>query len=178
MWQRFKLWLTEWITDLFDIKKPDISQKIVIVLLRVIGIFILLFVIYKIVKLILNDDGNWIFGRKSDSVKLHISNIEQDIHNTDYFVKVTEALQNNNYRLAIRYYYLLSLKRLSEKGKINWDSEKTNYDYYQEIKETELKKQFQYISYIYDYCWYGEFDIDKNEYDTSEKAFKNLMNLI
>ncbi len=126
----------------------------------------------------MNDEGNWIFGRKSDKNNINATDIETNIHQTDFYAMVEEALLNNDYRSAIRYYYLLSLKRLSDKEVIEWDSEKTNYDYYQEIKDDKIKKQFQYISYIYDYCWYGEFNIEKTEFDTSEKAFKKLFNLI
>ena len=126
----------------------------------------------------MNDDGNWVFGRKSDKVIINASEIENNIHKTDFTALIEEALLKNDYRLAIRYYYLLSLKQLAKKELIEWDSEKTNYDYYQEIQGEKIKEQFQYISYIYDYCWYGEFNIEKPEFNASEKAFKQLFELI
>ena len=153
-------------------------MKIVEVILKVTGILIIIFVIYKIVMALMNDDGNWIFGRKSDKVNINPIDIEQDIHQTNFETLISEAISKNNYRLAIRYYYLSVLKRLSEEKKIDWNYEKTNYDYYQEIENIDLKKQFQYISYIYNYCWYGEFDIDTNEFKIGEIAFRKLIQSI
>jgi hypothetical protein len=177
-WQRFKRWLAEKIQELFDLDTPQESKDAVSIILKILGVLLILFVLYKIVNAYMNDEGNWVFGRKSDKVIINAAELENNIHKTDFNTLIEEALLKDNYRLAIRYYYLLSLKQLANKEKIEWDSEKTNYDYYQEIKDKTLKKQFQYISYIYDYCWYGEFNIEKTEFNTSEKAFKKLTDLI
>ncbi len=177
-WQRFKRWLAEKIQELFDLDTPQESKDAVSIILKILGVLLILFVLYKIVNAYMNDEGNWVFGRKSDKVIINAAELENNIHKIDFNTLIEEALLKNNYRLAIRYYYLLSLKQLAKKEKIEWDSEKTNYDYYQEIKDKNLKKQFQYISYIYDYCWYGEFNIEKTEFNTSEKAFKKLFDLI
>jgi len=177
-WQRFKLWLAEKLQELFSFNTPQGSINAVGVILKILGILFLIFALYKIVSAYMNDDGNWIFGRKSDKVIINATELENNIYKTDFHSLVEEALLKNDYRLAIRYYYLLSLKILAKKEVIEWDSEKTNYDYYQEIEDKQLKKQFQYISYIYDYCWYGEFNVEKTEFNASEKAFKKLFDLI
>ena len=177
-WQRFKKWLAEKLSKLFDFDTPQASEDAVVFILRIFGTLIILFVLYKIVMTYMNDDGNWVFGRKSDSINITATDIEKDIHQTDFSALVEDALLKDDYRLAIRYYYLMSLKKLAKNEIIDWDSEKTNYDYYQEIKKEEIKKQFKYISYLYDYCWYGEFEIEKQEFNTSEKAFKKLFKLL
>lgn len=163
---------------MFSFDTPEGSVKAVSIILRVFGALIIIFVLYKIVSVYMNNDGNWVLGRKSDKINIHATNIDTNIHQTNFYTLVEESLLKNDYRSAIRYYYLLSLKRLSDKEIIEWDSEKTNYDYYQEIKNKKIKKQFKYISYIYDYCWYGEFNIEKQEFETSEKAFEKLFNLL
>jgi len=174
-WQRFKLWLAKKIAQFFQIETPQGSMKIVELLLKIIGILLIIFVIYKIVMAYMNKDGNWIFGRKSDKLNINTIAIEDNIHHENFETLIKEATQKKDYRLAIRYYYLFALKHLSEKNMIAWDHEKTNYDYYQEIENTTLKNRFQYISYIYNYCWYGEFDIDINEFKTGEKSFQKLI---
>ncbi len=177
-WERFKLWLSQKIFDFFQMTSIGASRRVVRIILRIIGIGFLLFVLYKVVSYLINEDGNWIFGRKSDKLHLIATDIENDIHQMDFKQLIETSLSKKNYRLAIRYYYLLVLKKLSEKNKIVWDNEKTNYDYYQEINDQTLKEQFQYISYLYDYCWYGEFSIDKQEYETGKKAFNKLIETI
>ncbi len=174
-WQRFKLWLAEKIGELFGMHSPSGSMEVVEFLFKIIGILLIIFVIYKIVMAYMNKNGNWIFGRKSDTHNINMTAIEDSIHQENFETLIKEATQKKEYRLAIRYYYLFALKHLSEKGIIAWDYEKTNYDYYQEIKNKKLKDQFQYISYIYNYCWYGEFNIDVNEFETGQKAFQKLI---
>lgn len=174
-WERFKLWLAQKVFEFFNMSSVESSGKVIVVILRIIGILLVLFVIYKIVMHLMNEDGNWIFGRKSDKVQINASDIDTDIHQMDFKQLIEESISKKNYRLAIRYYYLLVLKKLSDKDKIIWDNEKTNYDYYQELGNSEIKKQFQYISYIYDYCWYGEFNIDEREYETGKNAFQKLI---
>ena len=94
---------------------------------------------------------------------------------TNFKTLINKALEKNNYRLAIRYHYLQVLKHLSKKGQIEWDTEKTNYDYYREIKDEKTREEFQYISYIYDYCWYGEFEISNEDYNKGALAFNKLL---
>ena len=174
-WQRFKLWLAEKLAEYFGIHSPQGSMGIVNLILKIIGIILIIFVIYKIVMAYMNKEGNWIFGRKSDKLNTHTTSIENNIHQEDFKKRIKESINKKEFRLAIRYYYLLALKHLSEKNIIEWDYEKTNYDYYQEIENKDLKSQFQYISYIYNYCWYGEFDIDVNEFESGQQAFQKLI---
>lgn len=129
-----------------------------------------------IAKSIINKEGSWIFG-KSSKKKIATSDIEQeDIHMINFEKMIRDSKNNNDYRLAIRYYYLWLLKRLTDKTVIEWDIEKTNSDYLYEISDLKLRKDFAYLSYIYDYSWYGEFTLDETAFIRSEKAFLNTFN--
>ena len=90
---------------------------------------------------------------------------------------IKQANANGEYRLTVRYYYLWMLKQFSDKEIIRWDIEKTNSDYQYEIKDATLKEEFNYLSYLYDYCWYGEFDINKEQIQQIEKAFAKTINI-
>ena len=84
-------------------------------------------------------------------------------------------MYDKNYRLAIRYYYMWLLKSLTDRGEIEWDIEKTNGDYYREIKSESLKQDFQFLSYVYEYSWYGEFEISDSDFSKTETAFLKLI---
>ena len=99
---------------------------------------------------------------------------EQIIKNEDIPALINEAIQQNNYRLAIRYYYLLSLKYLTETDNISWQPQKTNEDYINEINKELLKADFKNITRIYDYVWYGEFNIDVAKFETLKLPFEHL----
>tara|TARA_Y100001935_G_C17295050_1_gene505636 strand:- start:1942 stop:2346 length:405 start_codon:yes stop_codon:yes gene_type:complete len=91
---------------------------------------------------------------------------------------IKEALANKNYRLAIRYYYLYILKLLSNKELIDWQLQKTNDDYLHELSNGSLKKAFAKATFLYDYVWYGEFQLDESKYQQAERTFKALQNSI
>jgi len=171
---RFERWLVQILVRLFD-STPEGTGKVVGLAFKIVGSLLILFVLFKILMHFINKDGSFIFGRSSDSLIIEATNIDQNINSTNFKTLINKALEKNNYRLAIRYHYLQVLKHLSKKGKIEWDTEKTNYDYYREIKDEKTREEFQYISYIYDYCWYGEFEISNEDYNKGALAFNKLL---
>jgi len=171
---RFERWLVQILVRLFD-STPEGTGKVVGLAFKIVGSLLILFVLFKILMHFINKDGSFIFGRSSDSLIIEATNIDQNINSTNFKTLINKALEKNNYRLAIRYHYLQVLKHLSKKGQIEWDTEKTNYDYYREIKDEKTREEFQYISYIYDYCWYGEFEISNEDYNKGALAFNKLL---
>jgi len=129
--------------------------------------------IYLLVKLLTGEKASGITARGRETrnqVKIEETHI-QEIDLTQF---IKEAIASGNYRSAVRYLYLNSLKKLSASGKIDWDFQKTNSDYYREIKDADLKAQFQKVSYLYDYIWYGEFAIDEHAFAKAQTEFDAL----
>ena len=132
------------------------------------------FVIYLIVRLIINKEGQWVFSKNKKKIMVS-EMVEENIHTIDFKEIIHQAKANKEYRLTIRYYYLWLLKSLSDKEIIEWDIEKTNSDYLYEIQSPTLKENFKYLSYIYDYSWYGEFEINETDFSKAEKAFEKAI---
>lgn len=177
-WTRFKQWLSDLFKDLFDINSDARASDITDLVLKIFYVAIFLLVVFFIVKAIINKEGNWVFGKSSDKSIIPVSDIENNIYKTDFNDLIVKAEREQNFRLAIRYYYLWLLKLLSEAEIIEYDVEKTNSDYHLEIENLETKKEFSYTSYLYNYIWYGEFDIDAPQYDKAKNAFDQFLNLI
>jgi len=137
--------------------------------------FIILAVVFIIVKAILNKEGRWIFGKRSDKFTIPFESTEENIYETDFNELITKAIKAQNYRLAIRYYYLMLLKKLSDVALIVYDPEKTNADYHNELKTTKIAPDFTYTSYLYNYSWYGEFQMTRPEFQQAENAFNQLL---
>lgn len=85
----------------------------------------------------------------------------ENIHQIHFESELEKAIRLKNFRLALRIMYLETLKKLTDKNIINWQPEKTNWDYVREINNPQLKKPFTEITNAYDYAWYGEFSIDE-----------------
>lgn len=103
---------------------------------------------------------------------------DEDIHEIDIDVLLKNAINSKEYRLAIRYYYLATLKVLSQNKMIDYHKDKTNSEYLFEIEEAEKRTQFSYLSYVYTYVWYGEFLIDERNFMAIEGKYKSFLNAV
>lgn len=142
------------------------------------GLYILFFLTISFIafRLILKHKGRWFFD-KSDK-NLYNEN-EENIENikTENFIELIKKYENEvNFQQSIRLYYLWLLKILSEENHIKWHIEKTNSDYIREIKNKELKSDFQQLSYLYNYVWYGKFSVNIQQYNQIKKKFEKYTN--
>jgi hypothetical protein len=177
-WDRLKEWLANFFKNLFSFTNSKSATNFVDILVKVIAISIVIAVIYMIVKAIMNNEGQWIFGRNSDKKIINYDEIEKNLHLVDFEKLIQKSLQSNEKRLTIRYYYLWMLKKMSEKQIIEWEVEKTNSDYLYEIKNESQKEDFAYLSYLYNNIWYGEFELDELTFDKTRNAFeKSIKNI-
>jgi len=174
LWQRF----LEWIFG-GSKKKSNVNLDWLGPILKVAAFAIIGFVVYLIVRLILNKQGMWIFGRSRVKIGTDAEDdIAANIHETDFKQLIEETKATGNYRLALRYYYLWVLKLLSYREIIGWDRDKTNSDYLYEIKDAGLRRDFEYLSYVYDHSWYGDFPIDERAFAKAERSFKKTLNTL
>lgn len=176
-WQKFLEWLARILRN-SETTNSEPSNNFFGYLFYFVCGLIVLFVIIFIVKNIVNNEGSWFFGRNSNKNIVDSIDIETDIKNVDFRSLIDKTIASKNYRLAIRYYYLWVLKKMSDNEIIVWDIEKTNSDYLYEIKNETTKNEFSYLSYIYNYIWYGAFEIDADAFlkakDTFEKSINKL----
>lgn len=174
-WDRFLAWLSRTIDDIFTFGDKTKSTPAFVIIVRTIAVLILLFVVYMIVRAILNKEGIWIFGKSSKNIAVTTLS-EENIHQMDFRKLVEETKNTKDFRLAIRFYYLWILKKMTVLEIIAFHPDKTNSDYTYEIKNSTLKKDFEYLSYLYDYSWYGEFSIDEEAFKKAEKSFLETLN--
>jgi len=127
----------------------------------VLGIIVLLIVL--LVLKLAGVNYKVLLGKKKvDTAEIDI--YTENVNEMNFETLIRNALQNKNYRLATRFLYLKNLKLLSDKEIIKWDITKTNISYIYEINDQTLRTKFLDTSLIFDYVWYGEFDIDSVQY--------------
>lgn len=106
-----------------------------------------------------------------------LEDIEDDLDvNFDKLIK--SAIEQQNYRLAIRLHFLKNLKILSDKDLIKWNKKKTNNNYINEIANAELRKDYTQNARIFDYVWYGEFAIDETNYNVIFQQYDEFYNKV
>ncbi|MCD9575607.1 DUF4129 domain-containing protein [Flavobacterium soyae] len=175
LWDRFKDWLASIFRSLFSFSTTEASLSFVGILIRIILTLGVILMIYLIVKAIINKEGQWIFGKNSNKRTVYYSDIEKNIHLLDFEKLIKESLESGEKRAAIRYYYLWLLKIMAQNNYIEWDIEKTNSDYLYELQRPAHREEFTYLSYLYNYIWYGEFEIDENTFNKAQSRFKNAI---
>lgn len=104
-----------------------------------------------------------------------------DLKNEDDIIKraripdlIIEAIGRGDFTLAIRYHYLHLLQLMSEKGLIQWQTQKTNVDYLDELGPGLAREAFEKVTHFYESVWYGSFAIEEGQYHEAERFIEKL----
>lgn len=134
-------------------------------LLWAIAIGVVLFIIYR---LFLSERG--LFAAPTRNKTLQVE--EEHIEDEEYLERqLKEAIRTGNHRLAIRYLYLQTLSKLSDKGWLQLSPDKTNYQYVRELSKPQFKNEFARITLHYEYAWYGDFTIEEDVFKPVKQEF-------
>jgi len=101
-----------------------------------------------------------------------------DIDNDNLDEKIKQAVDVNDYRLAVRFMYLKALKLLNDRQWIRFHAEATNYEYVNQMSNHKLGNDFGFLTRVYDYVWYGEFTLTPEQFEIVNKNFSHFYNAI
>jgi hypothetical protein len=73
--------------------------------------------------------------------------------------KLMHFMQIKDYRQAVRYLYLKTLRVLNDRGMIRYHQESTNQEYWRQLSATQQGGAFRDLTMIYEKVWYGEFPL-------------------
>jgi hypothetical protein len=163
-WDRFWMWVRDVMDSLFSTRSGSLF-------LTVFKWMLIVSLTVLIIWLLLKNEVRSLFFRKNVSADLEFEELTADIHRVDFDRMIQEAVQEKNFRRAVRLYFLQTLKLLSDKNLIKWKPEKTNYDYYLELREKPFHPDFRSISILYDYVWYGDFQIGEKDFLSASRQF-------
>jgi biopolymer transport protein ExbD len=129
------------------------------------------FVLFVVYKLFVTGSP---LQRRSKSITQKLPDAAEEIitSESDFERLIREAIQQTNYRLAVRYQYLKTLHALAQKNYFQLAVDKTNYNYVTEIKDHQKQNDFASLTLNYEYVWYGEFNIDASVYNKLKAKFE------
>ena len=127
--------------------------------------------------LIKADRRGLLFG-KINSNEIKMIESEEDISQINFDELIAAAAEKKDYKLAVRYLFLKSLKLLSEKEMIELRNNKTNHQYLSEIKNNRISNAFQITTSRFEWIWYGDFPVDEKVMKSSQNDFNELFGLI
>ncbi len=148
----------------------DAGPVLQIVLYVLIGALII-FILYKLIK------SNIFVRNKKVSAKkvFSIEDADEHIHESDLERFLRESLENKDYRQAVRIYYLMVIRGLSMKNLINWQKDKTNFQYLMEVRKSDLYTGFSDLTLFYEQIWYGNAMIEENIFNKLSPVFKSFI---
>ncbi len=83
---------------------------------------------------------------------------------SDFSQLITQAEQEQDWRMALRYTYLRELQLLQHGKHIDWHPYKTDGHYLREIKSPARRESFSTLSGAYAFVWYGGHSFSENQY--------------
>ncbi len=127
---------------------------------------------------IMNYDISRIFSRKGPEKKFAYQTGKENIHELNLDELIAQHVREKQFRLAIRYMYLKVLKELNNAEIIEWKINKTNRDYIQEMEDMRLYEDFRDLSGMFNFVWYGNFQLNENYFQQIQDKFSNFYSQI
>ena len=136
----------------------------------IIGGFVVFLIIY------LSSGNVGLFRRRNmPIISREEETLETDnIFEINYQREIDKAVNNGDYRLAIRLLYLRTLKNLSDRNIIQYKQDRTNFDYLVQLHPTKYYNDFFRVTRNYEFAWYGQFEIDPAKYNIIRNDFENF----
>jgi hypothetical protein len=151
-------WLMRKINNFFASKSYDNFWQYIIM---AITAALVLYLLYKAKVL------DYVFPSRNTADTLDYVVGQENIHEINFEQAIGSALEQGDFRLAIRLQYLKILKLLTVKELIHWKPNLTNQSYVQELEKTSHHSDFTEITRYFEFAWYGDFEV-------SEDGFKEM----
>lgn len=174
-WQLLKKRIVNLLKKLFGYAPDAPTPAFIEALIGFLSGIVILIVVFIVVRILVRHKGRWLLDKKNEELTLDIYDTENMIEKADFRQLIAEHEQKGDTRSCVRLYFLLTLKVLKNNDLINWLPDKTNSEYLNEITDQVLRNQFSYLSYLYEYVWYGEFTLENDDYLKAKSAFENLL---
>ncbi|MGI9175737.1 MAG: DUF4129 domain-containing protein [Rhodothermales bacterium] len=164
-WTQLTMWLRE---KLFAPLQTRAGNRLVVWTFRILAA---LGLIYAVLKLLRMEPRGLFYGR-SDRRRPAFTEIE-DLQELDFDQLVSEAVAAEDFRRAVRWLYLGTLKSLAARDLIHWQPEKTNHEYLRELgaQQADLAAPFDRLTYLFEYIWYGDFSVDEAAFLRARERF-------
>lgn len=121
---------------------------------------LVIFILYQVIAV----NNFFIFSRPGKKKKSAGKSEEASANKENTDQKIRMAIDAGDYRSAIRLMYLNTLWLLNEKQLIRLHAKSTNYDYMKQMQQRKGAKEFQLVTRIYEYVWYGEFQPSEQQF--------------
>ncbi len=164
IWDRFWSWFWE---QFYRMSQNKSVQKGFEIFIWIFSVSLILFAIYRLTGM----ERKFFFQGNRQGKPLNYSEEQEDIHAIDFTQAIQDAIERQQYRVAIRLMYLKNMKILSDRNLIQFRPNKTNTEYTRELQSTSYARGFEEITLVYEYAWYGEFPVERETFERLRNIF-------
>ncbi|QBQ42711.1 DUF4129 domain-containing protein [Sphingobacterium psychroaquaticum] len=165
--RRIKNWLSSLMPDMGYFEASDAFYKLLGVVAIVVFVLILYRALFSGKRLLAPDE-------EENDPESTIRFIEKNLLDVNLEHYIQQADKEGDYALAIRYLNLLNIQLLARKEYINWRPSKTNMELILEIKDPEMRKDFESNTRIFDTVWFGGEPTSEEQYTAYRPYFSQF----
>lgn len=130
---------------------------------------LIVFIVFKLI-----DNNNLFYRGKGKSLTLNTGD-EEFLEETDLQSRIDQSVRDKDFRKAVRYSFVQMLQDLDQQGWIKYHAKSTNHDYQLQLLKAPFYNDFQFLVQIYEYVWYGEFDITEQQFISIQPKFRSIL---
>lgn len=93
-----------------------------------------------------------------------------------YEQQVQDAISREQFRQAVRFLHLQTLRLLADRELIVLSKDKTNADYLRVLLKTRWYEPFARLTRDYEYIWYGDVNVNAAQFNRIHGQFRQLIN--
>lgn len=170
--ERFERWLDELLWH--SLNTPEKRQN----WRTGLYIFCAVTLTYIILRLLKVDLTQVFYQSKKTKQSWQLEHIAENFEQIDFNQLKTQALAEQDYNEALRWQYLGQLQILNQQAFIRWEKNKTNRDYWRELKASEARQAFATLNRWFDYVHYGDFQLNNEDFAQAEQDFKTFQQIL
>lgn len=149
IWDRLMSLFAKLLGKIFGSNFADAYGGAVLISLFVLAVLLVLWFVYR------KNPG---FFMRSSRKRVDYTIHEDTIYGIDFSSAIAAALKNGDYREAVRYLYLQSLKELNDDKVIDWQLYKTPTEYVYEVPSGNGREYFRQLTARFLRVRYGNFE--------------------
>lgn len=172
--QRILQRISQWLGDIMPDNPYKFNEEFGYVF-AFLALIALAFVLYKV---LYNKNQYFIKHEQEKDPLDSLAYVERNLMNSDLSPYIKGAVEGRNYALGIRYLQLLNIQKLAQAGHIKWKHSKTNADFANEIQDNALRAGFEECTRIFDYIWFGQFELNESDFSQYEQLFNQYQHQI
>lgn len=154
-------------------KIPSINLSPLAWVVIAVGILLLIYILYKVIS------NMEMKKRKKVAPITREEEVFEpeptELPKSELELRLEAALAKQDYREAIRIWFIFLIKALREKNWILWEKKKTNSSYLVEMRNRSEYSLFSQSVLYFELIWYGKREISREEYLKLEPLYKNLL---